>query len=208
MNNPGNLRTYRLWAPIYDWIMRPVYQRARRRSLAVLDPRPGERVLIPGIGTGLDLPLLPDGVIVTGVDLSPAMLDKARAKIGGRDVTLLEQDASRLPLADASHDAVICHLVLSVVPDGKAVLYEAWRVLRPGGRVVIFDKFLPPQAALTPRRRLIGRLVRLIGTDVNRRLDEMLDGLEHLSLERDEPSLLGGQYRIVLLRKSARATTL
>ncbi len=202
MNNPTNLRTYRLWAPIYDWIMRPVYQRARQRSLAVLDLRPGERVLIPGIGTGLDLPLLPEGVIVTGVDLSPAMLDKARAKIGGRDITLLEQDASRLPLPDASQDAAICHLVLSVVPDGAAVLREAWRVLRPGGRVVIFDKFLPPQATLTPRRRLIGRLVRLIGTDVNRRLDDMLGGLEHLRIERDEPSLLDGQYRIVLLRKT------
>ena len=92
-------------------------------------------------------------------------------------------------------------LILSVVPDGAAAFREAWRVLRPGGRAVIFDKFLPEAGRLSLLRRAIGAVLRVLGTDPNRRLSQLIAGAPGLVVERNEPSLLRGQYRIVLLRK-------
>ncbi len=206
MSNERNAVIYRAWAPIYDLVMRPVYGAARRRAIQLLALQPGERVLISGAGTGLDLPLLPVGACVMAVDLNPAMLAKARAKVGGRDVNLVLMNAQALQLPDASFDAVILNLILSVVPDGAAAFREAWRVLRPGGRAVIFDKFLPEQSRLSPLRQMLGGVIRALGTDPNRRLSEITGGGADLVIERDEASLLHGQYRIVLLRKGNSPT--
>jgi hypothetical protein len=75
--------------------------------------------------------------------------------------------------------------------------------VRPGGRAVIFDKFLPAAGRLSLLRQAIGAVVRALGTDPNRRLSQILAGAPGLVVERDEPSLLRGQYRIVLLRKES-----
>ncbi len=111
-------------------------------------------------------------------------------------------DVQALGVRQTSFDALLFNLILTVVPDGAAALREGWRVLKPGGRAVIFDKFLPEGAALTQGRRALGRLLMGIGTDPNRRLSEILAGLAGLTVERDEPVLLRGQYRVLLLRKA------
>jgi hypothetical protein len=72
--------------------------------------------------------------------------------------------------------------------------------LRPGGRAVIFDKFLPESGRLTAGRRLMNILTMLIGTDITRRLGDLTAGVDARILS-DEPALLGGMYRIVLLQK-------
>lgn len=201
VDNKHNLQIYRLWAPVYDAFVTRVFDRPRRRAIELLDLQPAERLLIPGIGTGLDLPYVPAGVLVVGTDISPEMLDQARPKATGRDVTLLEMDAQALEFPDSSFDAVLLNLILSVVPDGGLAFREAWRVLEPGGRAVILDKFLPESSALTPSRRLLGRVVSALGTDPNRRLSEIVDGVPGVIIERDEPSLLRGQYRLLRLSK-------
>jgi phosphatidylethanolamine/phosphatidyl-N-methylethanolamine N-methyltransferase len=201
MEDKRNLKIYRTWAPIYDAVMRPVYGRARRRAIELLNLQAGEKVLIPGIGTGLDLPFIPPGVQLTGIDLSPAMLGKARAKAAGRSITFALMNAQALQFPDRAFDVVILNLILSVVPDGATAFAEAWRVLRPGGRLAIFDKFLPEGGKLSPLRNLLGHALRSIGTDPNRRLSEILGGAAGLAIDRDESSLLNGQYRILLVRK-------
>ena len=201
MDNDNNLRIYRAWAPVYDLVMGPFSGHARQQAIKLLNLRPGEQLLIPGIGTGMDLPLIPPGVSVVGVDISGEMLAKARLRIDGRHVTLLQMDAQALEFADGSFDAVLFNLILSVVPDGAVAFREAWRTLRPGGRAAIFDKFLPENSELTPSRRLAGRIVSAFGTDPNRRLSDIIGGVPDLVIGQDVASLLGGLYRILRLYK-------
>lgn len=78
---------------------------------------------------------------------------------------------------------------------------ESWRLLRPGGRMVVFDKFLPEREKSTAVRKLLGTLIRRLGTDPNRRFSDMVQEIPDVVIVKDEPVLLRGQYRIVLLNK-------
>jgi ubiquinone/menaquinone biosynthesis C-methylase UbiE len=97
-------------------------------------------VLEVAVGTGLNLPFYPPDVRLTGVDLSPAMLAIARERASGlgREVDLREGDAQALPFGDASFDTVVCTLSLCAIPE-RAAVAEMWRVLRPGGRLLLLD---------------------------------------------------------------------
>jgi phosphatidylethanolamine/phosphatidyl-N-methylethanolamine N-methyltransferase len=201
MENQHNQSIYRIYAPIYDLAMRPFSNAARQRAVEMVAAQPGERLLIPGVGTGLDLPLVSESVHITATDLSPAMLAQARGKASGGAVVFAIMDAHTLGFPDASFDAVLLNLILSVVPDGAAAFREAWRVLHPGGRAVIFDKFLPEGQVVSPMRRAIGSVISWLGTDPNRYLTDVIDSEGVRAIELDEPSLLRGHYRIVLLRK-------
>ncbi len=203
MNNAYNLKLYGFYASRYERLFGWLYARPQRRAVALLSVQPGERVFVPGVGTGLGLAALPGGAHITAIDLSPTMLAQARRKLQGKAAVLEVMDAQHLRYPDARFDAVLLSLILSVVPDGAAAFCEAWRVLRPGGRAVIFDKFLPETGRLSLVRRAVGAVARAAGTDPNRRLSDIIEGASDLVVERNEQSLLRGQYRIVLLRKHA-----
>jgi phosphatidylethanolamine/phosphatidyl-N-methylethanolamine N-methyltransferase len=205
LTNRRNRIIYRLWSPIYDGLFDRFFAApGRRRAMQVVSLQPGERVLLVGVGTGADLPLLPAGVVAVGIDLSPDMLGRAQARLPleGREVTLVQGDAQSLPPDLGQFDAAVLNLVLSVVPDGAACLRETLRVLRPGGRAVIFDKFAPDGSRLGPGRRLVNLISTLCGTDVTRRLGDMIPQGECAKVH-EEPSLLRGAYRVILMRKSA-----
>jgi ubiquinone/menaquinone biosynthesis C-methylase UbiE len=93
------------------------------------------------IGTGRNLAHYPQGVQVTGIDLSPSMLDIARERANelGVEVELLEGDAESLPFPDASFDTVVCTLSLCTIPDHARAIAEMTRVLKPGGTVLLLD---------------------------------------------------------------------
>lgn len=201
MNNSRNLQIYRLWAPLYDLVFQPLTVGSRRRLIEMLRPQPYERWLIPGVGTGQDLPFFPSNSVVMAGDLSPAMLAKAVARREARQMHFHLVDAQHLPFAEATFDGVLLSLILSVVPDGALAFHEAWRVLKPGGRIGIFDKFLPDNQQITPQRVLAGQTIRHFGTDPNRRLADMMAGVPGLTVTARAPSLLAGQYQLVLLHK-------
>lgn len=202
-SNRWNLVVYRAWAPVYDRLLQRFFAPGRALAAQVLDLRPGERVLLVGVGTGEDLPLLPTGVAAVGVDLSEPMLDRARNRLPhlGVRVDLRRADAATLELESASFDAVILNLVLSVVPDPDAVLAEAMRVLRPGGRAVVFDKFAPDDRPISPARHLLNLLTSAFGTAIDRQLGDLLAAAPCRVIS-DQPSILAGQYHVVLLRRS------
>jgi arsenite methyltransferase len=113
-------------------------------SLGELEP--GERVLDLGCGAGLDSLVAaqmvgPEGS-VTGIDMTPEMLTKARAgaeQLGVGNVTFVEGEVERLPFPDDSFDVAISNGVIDLVPDKDAVFAELQRVLVPGGRIQIAD---------------------------------------------------------------------
>jgi arsenite methyltransferase len=120
-------------------------------------PKPGEQVLDVGCGAGLDT-LIASRMVGTrgqaiGVDMTPAMLDKARrsaAEMGATNVEFREGLAEALPLADGWADIVISNGVLNLFPDKGAGLGEMARALRPGGRLqigdILVDRTVPESA--------------------------------------------------------------
>lgn len=136
---------------------------AVRSSRGIGDPlvfaalRPGERVLDLGCGGGLDvlrasLQVGPSGWVY-GLDLTPEMVALARQNVqerGATNVTILQGDLLAIPLPAASVDVVISNCVLNLVPDKVQALGEAWRALRPGGRLALVDVVIDPDFAGLP----------------------------------------------------------
>lgn len=206
-DTPGwNRFRYSLYAPIYDpWVGRaPVFTRGRRKAHALAAIQPGETVLLVAAGTGLDLPLLPPGVRVIAGDIAPGMLRRLRSRAAqlGLDVRVTEMDAARLPLPDASVDCVLLHLALAVVPDPVAAIREAVRVLRPDGRISVFDKFLPDDRRPSLLRRLVDVVANVIATTVNRQLGPLAQAAG-LRIVTREPAGLGVLFVAARLEKMA-----
>jgi arsenite methyltransferase len=122
---------------------------------------PGERVLDLGSGAGTDSLVAaqmvgPDGS-VTGIDMTPEMLAKARSAataMGARNVEFVESEAEHLPFADASFDVVISNGVIDLIPDKDAVFAELQRVLVRGGRMQIADVTIQNPVSAEGRRNI------------------------------------------------------
>ncbi|HEY8866766.1 MAG TPA: methyltransferase domain-containing protein [Solirubrobacteraceae bacterium] len=121
----------------------------------------GSVVLDLGCGAGTDLLIAaqmtgPTGRVI-GVDMTPSMLDQARAsasEMGLTDVELHESLIESLPLEDASVDMVISNGVIDLVPDKDAVFDEIDRVLRPGGRLQVADVVIHEEVSEDARKRI------------------------------------------------------
>lgn len=194
--------SYALIAPFYDAFLTATTHAVRGRSLAALSGQPPGDVLIAGIGTGLDIPHLPPQHRYVGIDLTRAMLAKAKRRAIGLPVRLVQGDVHRLPFAGERFDAVVLHLILAVVPDPKACLAEAARVLRPGGCIFVFDKFLKPgERALW--KRALNPLTRRFATRLDVVFEEVLAATPDLTRHHDEPAMADGWFRLIQLGKRA-----
>ena len=137
-------RSYRFWAPIYDYVFGAVLADGRRKvadTVARLSP---VSLLEMGAGTGLLLPLYPRSTRVTAVDISADMLAHARRRcdaIGLGNVSIEQADCERLPYPDASFTCVVLPYVLSVTPRPEALVVEALRVCHPDGRIIVLNHF-------------------------------------------------------------------
>jgi phosphatidylethanolamine/phosphatidyl-N-methylethanolamine N-methyltransferase len=199
-SNAWNRTRYSALAPLYDTVAG--FSTQRRRAITMLAPEDSEQVLIVGAGTGLDLLFLPTNMSVTAVDLTPAMVRRTRQRAaqGHQRVSVAVMDGQQLALPTAYFDAVLLHLILAVIPDPFATIAEATRVLKRGGRVLIFDKFLPDEQQPSPLRRALNLATRTLFSDINRQLGPLLASAG-LQVADQEPAGFGGAFKIVLARK-------
>lgn len=198
--NPMLRWSYSLIAPLYDLVVSRPLLRARTQSLRSLSADVTGKVLLSGIGTGLDLPLLPELHHYTALDFNAAMLERAKPRGAGLQVEWVLGDSMALPFADAHFDHVVLHLILAVVPQPAQCLSEAARVLKSGGTIIIFDKFLRPQQTALLRRAL-NPLTRRIATRMDVVFEEVLSVVPQLQKVSDVPLLAGGWFRGIVLQK-------
>ncbi len=191
--------SYNLIAPVYDALGARPLKEARTRSLQALPTDAPRKVLLSGVGTGLDLPLLPAMHRYAALDFNAAMLAHARRRTC-LQVAWVLGDSMALPFAADQFDHVVLHLILAVVPRPEKCLAEAARVLKPGGTIIIFDKFLRPgQHALL--RRLVNPLVRRFATRLDVVFEEALQEVSCLEGVSNVPLMAGGWFRGIVLRK-------
>ena len=135
---------YRRWAPVYDKTFGKFAEVAVRQVTAHANNFSG-KLLEAGVGTGLALPHYAASLSVTGIDLSPHMLAKARVRADkagkGNIDALLEMDAAALKFADATFDVAVAMFVMTVVPEPALAMAELARVTKPGGTLLICNHF-------------------------------------------------------------------
>jgi ubiquinone/menaquinone biosynthesis C-methylase UbiE len=155
-------------------------------------------VLEIAVGTGRNLPFYREHVRLTGIELSPAMLEVARARARelGRDADLRVGDAQALDFPDARFDSVVCTLSLCTIPDDRAAVAEVCRVLRPGGRFLLLEHVRSPLLPIRFAERLLEPL--MLRFEGDHLLREPLDHsrAEGFEIERLERSKLGIVERV------------
>lgn len=156
------------------------------------------RVLEVGIGTGRNLPLYPPDAELTGIELSPAMLEQARARAArlGRRADLRLGDAQQLPLPDCSFDSVIATLTLCSIPDADRAVAEMARVLRLGGRLVLLDHVASPLSGVRRVQRLLEPAFLHLAADHLLREPEVAVVASGLDIEELSRSKLGIVLRL------------
>ena len=197
--------SYTLLAPVYDALVSKPLHQVRIKSIEKMTDTAGKKILLNGIGTGLDIPFLPADATYTGIDITRAMLNIAekRAQTHSASFDLICGDSQQLPFDDAQFDIVLMHLILAVVPQPEKALKEACRVIKPGGSIYILDKFLKP-GQFAPARVILNQLSRHIATRTDVIFEHLLDQCPDLHIRNDEPALAKGWFRLIELQKSKK----
>ena len=184
----------------FDWALSP----GRRRAVECLPIQPGEHVLEIGVGTGLSFQHYPDHARVTGVDISKPMLERARERLSsmtdGPQVQLELMDARELSIPDASFDHVLAPYVISVVPEPARVMREIVRVCKPGGTVVVVNRFRTRNALVGGVEDRLTTLSQWMGfrLDLSLELVTATRGLRTMAVERVN---LLGMWRLLEMRR-------
>jgi phosphatidylethanolamine/phosphatidyl-N-methylethanolamine N-methyltransferase len=154
---------YGRWAPVYDIIFGPVFRHGRRAAAKAADAV-GGRILEVGVGTGLSLADYSADTRIVGIDISEAMLNKARDRVETLRLTNIEalqvMDAEHLTVPDGSFDAVVAQYVVTSIPNPERALAEFVRVVRPGGEIILTTRI----GAETGPRSVIEKLLMPLTT--------------------------------------------
>ncbi|WP_226793867.1 class I SAM-dependent methyltransferase [Bacillus sp. B1-b2] len=159
------------------------------------------------MGTGADIPyVLNKGYDITAIDYSSDMLKQAQEKFKDQNITFTKMDAQQLEFKDKTLDFVIANLILSVVPKPDFTMTEIIRVLKGGGKVLIFDKFLTKNKSMTIGKRLLRPIVRLLGTDIGIEFYKVFKVVQNsCSVLEDKEAMFRGMYRKLIIVKKTNA---
>jgi phosphatidylethanolamine/phosphatidyl-N-methylethanolamine N-methyltransferase len=182
-------KAYAFWAPIYDLVFGPLFERGRRAAIAAAE-QVGGRILEVGVGTGISLPRYSPANRIVGIDLSEPMLRRAQARVAelslGNVVRLEVMDAEHLSFSDASFDVVVAHYVVSTVPNPEAALDEFARVVRPGGEIVLVNRV----GAEAGWRRLAEKILQPIVCQLGWRSEFSWNRFAHWTERRSDVHLI------------------
>jgi len=180
LKSPHESKIYSEFSHLYDKIFSRFFCKRITSVITSLNIRPGAKVLEVGVGTGLSLAAYPTHCEVTGIDLAPEMLERAKQKTvenGWRHFRLLQMDALNLDFPDNAFDYVTSFHVISVVPDPVRMMQEIHRVCKPGGTVVIINHFRTTKPVLGPLIGALDPLTRRLGWSASLRLSQAFDGV-------------------------------
>jgi ubiquinone/menaquinone biosynthesis C-methylase UbiE len=195
-------------APRYDRQMRFFERKLFGDTRAWICQQATGQVLEVAIGTGLNLEHYPNGIRLTGIDFSPAMLERARdrARQLGRTVDLQEGDAHALPFPDDVFDTVVCTFSLCAIPDEPQAIAEMRRVLRPGGRLLLADHVASSARWARALQWLLDRVTIPLGGEHNRRRPLEQVRAQRLEVERQERFKLGIVERLAARKPTTSPT--
>lgn len=197
-------RSYKRWAPIYDFSFGKVSESPRKRTAAHVNARGGQ-VLEVGVGTGLSLPLYDPHLDVTGIDFSHDMLAKAQEKVDTLGLTavkrLRQMDARALDFPDESFDTVVAMFLVSVVPEPEKVVSEMARVCRIGGEVVIVNHFATDKGPLAAVEKALARFENTLGWHSDFAI-ERVSGDPRLDVIDRQPMSPGGLFTFLRFRRT------
>ena len=199
--NTWNKIRYTVYSPVYDRVGR-LFSDSRQISISQLEIKENEKVLLIGCGTGLDLEFIPANCFITATDITPVMVERTKKRNQKLRLNLeaLVMDGQKLTFPDQSFDKIILHLILAVIPDPVACLRESERLLKPGGQIAVFDKFLPKEQTITWKRKIINPVAIFLFSYINRRIENIVSKT-NLQIISDTDADFGGIFRILLLSK-------
>lgn len=199
--NRWNKIRYTAAAPGYDKIV-GVLKGSRKSSIDSLNIKAGEKILIIGAGTGLDLEFLPGNCEITATDITSAMVERIKKRNTrlNKDLKAIVMDGQDLRFADNEFDKIILHLILAVIPDPVKCIKEAERVLKDGGQIAVFDKFVKKNAKVSFLRKALNLITNFIATDITRDFESIVNKTK-LNIVSDKDANLNGMFRLIILEK-------
>lgn len=145
-----------------------VFRRLRKKLWTMAE---GEHILEVGVGTGKNFSFYPEHTRMTAIDFSPKMLEQAQRKRERKQISvdLDLMDVQRLYYADNSFDTVVASFVFCSVPQPRKGLKELYRVLKPGGQLLLLEHVLSSNKAMAMMMNFLNPLVvRVVGANINR----------------------------------------